>query len=110
MHDDAPRAIGPHDLGGQPAGPVDTHEHAATFWEKRVDALIYLMFEKKLFADTAELRLGIESLTPEDYDRLGYYERWAASAARALVARGLLTQAEIEARAAQIAARLGKRP
>jgi len=110
MRDGSPTPIGPHDLGGQPAGPVDTHEHAATFWEKRVDALVYLMFEKKLFLDTAELRLGIESLTPEDYEKLGYYERWAASAARALVARGLLTRAEIDARAAAIAARHGKRP
>jgi hypothetical protein len=108
MHDEAPSPIGPHDLGGRAAGPVDTHGHAATFWEKKVDALVYLMFEKKLFSDTAVLRLGIESLKPEDYETMGYYERWAASAARALVARGLLTQAEIDARAAAIAARRGK--
>ena len=29
-----------HDMGGQPAGPVDTAEHHNALWEKRVDALL----------------------------------------------------------------------
>ena len=33
----------------------------------------------------------------------GYYERWLASLERVLIARGLLTEAELEARAAAIA-------
>ena len=30
---------GPHDVGGLPEGPVETHAHDMTFWEKQIDAV-----------------------------------------------------------------------
>jgi hypothetical protein len=106
MHD-APRHNGPHDLGGIPAGAVDRAEHELTFWEQRVDALVYLMTDPKrgLFPDFSPMRRQIECLTPEDYTRLSYYERWAAALKGALVELGLLTEAEIAAKMAEIKAR-----
>ncbi len=96
----------PHDVGGLPGGPIDIREHEPTFWEQRIDALLVLLGDKKRrILDTAELRRGIESLGPEAYDTLSYYERWAASIATILVEKGIVTQGELDRRAAEIRAR-----
>ena len=94
----------PHDVGGLPGGPIDPSEHDTAYWEWQVDAMVRLLLKKGLLVDFAELRDGIESLTPEDYERLGYYERWAASVARTLVRKGVVTQAELDARVAALQA------
>ena len=94
-----------HDLGGLPAGPVDRSEHETVFWEKRIDAIMTLLTGKErrvLCVD--ELRRGIESLGPEAYDKLDYYERWIASIAGTLVEKGVLTQEEIDARIEELRA------
>jgi hypothetical protein len=91
-------SIGPHDLGGSPAGAVERAEHDVGYWERLVDAMVILMFRKGLFSDAAQLRLGIESLGPDVYEKLSYYERWAASAAHQALARGAVTEKELEAR------------
>jgi hypothetical protein len=57
-----------------------------------------------------ELRRGIESLAPDAYDRLSYYERWIASIAKVLVEKGVFSQAELDARVAEIAARQRETP
>ena len=88
----------PHDLGGSPAGPVDRAAHEISFWEQRIDAMVSLMRTKGVITDWAELRAGIEALTPEEYERLGYYERWAVSAAEIAVRRKLVTREELDAR------------
>lgn len=99
-----PRGV--HDIGGLPGGPIDRDEHAPTFWEQRIDALMVLLGDKKRrILDTAELRRGIESLGPEAYDTLSYYERWAASIATILIEKGVVTQGELDRRAAEIRAR-----
>jgi hypothetical protein len=96
----------PHDLGGLPGGPVDTDEHETTFWEQRVDALMTLLADgKRKYLDTAELRRGIESLGPEAYSSLSYYERWAASIAVIVVEKGVVTQEELDRRIDEIRAR-----
>ena len=64
----------------------------------RSNAMVILMFRKGLFSDAAQLRLGIESLGPDVYEKLSYYERWAASAAHQALARGVVTAEELEAR------------
>lgn len=97
MSDDGKRG-GPHDLGGLPGGPVDRDEADIAYWERRVEAALYLAYRKGLLQDTAELRVGIESLGESVYEKLSYYERWAASLASRLVARGVLDQATIDAR------------
>ena len=96
---------GPHDVGGLPAGPVDRSEHDTAHWEWQVDAMIRLALQKGLLSDFAELRDGIERLTPEDYENLSYYERWAKSLGWVLVDKGVVSEAELAERAEAIRAR-----
>jgi len=93
---------GPHDVGGQAGGPVDLSEHDYAHWEWQIDAMVRLALKKGLISDFAELRDGIEQLTPADYDRLNYYERWAKALAATLVARGVVSEADLAARVAAI--------
>lgn len=109
MSDEQPAPGGPHDIGGRvPAGPaatIDRAEHDLAHWERRIDAVVFMLFQKGVYGDTAQLRVGIESLGPEAYKRMSYYERWAASAARICVEKGLVTKEELEARIAALRAR-----
>lgn len=95
---------GYHDIGGLDAGPIDKSQHDYQLWEKRVDALLVLLSQKG-FITTDELRLGIESLGADVYERLTYYERWIASVTRALVDRGVITTDELGRRMAAVADR-----
>ena len=105
MPDDRPPPIGPHDLGGLPGGDIDRGEHDAAFWERQVDAMVMLMFRKDAMIDAAQLRRGIEALHSDVYEKLSYYERWAASAASNAIERGLVTREELDARIAEVAVR-----
>ena len=96
-----------HDMGGEPAGPVVIAEHDYSPWEKRIDAIMSLLVQQKNLLRVDELRRGIEALAPDAYDSLTYYERWIASIAANLVEKGVLDQAELDARCAEIAARDG---
>ena len=102
-------AIGPHDLGGlllsEGEKTIDRQEHDFAYWERLVDGLIYVLGERGCPADTAALRRGIESLGPEDYVRLSYYERWAHSAATWCKELGLVTQEELDSKMEEIRAR-----
>ena len=98
----------PHDIGGLPGGPVDTEPHAPTFWEKQVDAVnVLLSDDKRRIMSRDERRLAIESLGEEVYRTLGYYERWTAAVTRLLLQKGILSQDEIDAKIAEIRARMG---
>jgi len=98
---------GPHDVGGTPAGPVDTDPHKMTFWEKQIDAIHTLLGDDKRRITTRdENRYAIESLGHDAYARLTYYERWTAAMAAQLVRKGVLTQDEIDAKVAEIKQRL----
>lgn len=101
----ASKPAGPHDVGGQPAGPIEFGERDNTWWEWQVDAMVRLALKKGLITDFAELRDGIERLEPADYEKLGYYERWAKSLAYTLVDKGIVSADELDARVAEIAAR-----
>ena len=87
-----------HDVGGLPDGPIDRSEHELTFWEWRIDAMIRLMFKAGILVDFAELRRAIEDMPADTYGELSYYERWSKAAAALLVEKGVLSQAEIDAR------------
>lgn len=98
----------PHDLGGvEPDAslPIDRAEHALSDFDKSVDALLYLLSapERRLMT-VDELRRGIEALSPEDYRRLAYYEKWISSIAAILVEKGVLDRAAIDARIAALRA------
>ncbi len=98
-------AWGPHDVGGQEAGPIDLSEHDTAHWEWQIDAMVRLALRKGLISDFAELRDGIERLTPDDYENLTYFERWARALATTLVSRGVVTEAAIAEKAQLIRAR-----
>jgi hypothetical protein len=95
---------GYHDIGGLSLGAIDRAEHDYALWEKRVDAMLVLL-TKKGHITTDELRLGIETLGADAYERLSYYERWIASITRALVDRGVITTDELGRRMAAISRR-----
>jgi hypothetical protein len=92
-----------HDMGGLPAGAVERDEHDPSFAERRVDALMMLLMSpaNNLF-NVDEMRRTIESLPPEVYQRHDYYERWLMTIERLLVEKGVLEQAEIDARVADL--------
>jgi hypothetical protein len=90
---------GPHDIGGQKGGPIDLSEHDTAHWEWQIDAMVRLALKKGLISDFAELRDGIERLTPDDYENLTYFERWAKALATTLVSRGVITESELAAKA-----------
>ena len=97
----SPRAY--HDMGGLKAGKVKPSEHDFSLWEKRVDAMMVLLSGKKRkLMNTDMLRRGIESLPPDAYDRMSYYERWIHSIATMMLERGVVTRAELDARIARL--------
>lgn len=83
-----------HDMGGQPAGPLDLREHDLEPWEKKVDAIVRLLLAKRLMT-LDEMRRSIEDLGPGAYDELGYFERWITATANILLAKGVLEVREI---------------
>lgn len=98
---------GPHDIGGTPAGPIETQPHELTFWEKQIDALHTLISDdKRRIAVRDENRRYIESLGDDVYNTLTYYERWTAAMCRQLVDKGVLTQDEVDAKVAEVRKRL----
>ncbi len=87
-----------HDMGGEPAGKLEPTEHDYDDWERRVDAMCVLLWgikggPRRMTVD--EHRKNIESLPPEAYQRMSYYERWVWSLAQCLIQRGILTTAEL---------------
>lgn len=97
---------GPHDVGGQPAGPVETQPHDATFWEKQIDALHTLVGDdKRRITVRDENRRYVELLGDDVYNTLTYYERWTAAMCRQLIDKGVLTQDEVDAKVAEICQR-----
>jgi hypothetical protein len=94
---------GHHDMGGLPAGKVKYEEHDYAEWERRVDALSVLMGSRGITVD--QRRRNIEAIPPEDYDRMGYYERWVVALAQSLIQRGTITTAELASKLAEVESR-----
>ena len=96
---------GVHDLGGQPAGPVDLADHERTFFDQRVDAMMRLLAHPVHGHYTVDaMRRAIESLPRDAYFGLGYYERWLRAIRLLAVERGLLTEDELSRRLAALQA------
>ena len=94
---DVPRAH--HDLGGVSkflCEPVDVEPHALTDFDKEVDALRGILGAKRVMT-VDELRRGIEAIPEADYHRLSYYRRWIRSITDNLLAKGVITEAELRA-------------
>jgi nitrile hydratase len=84
-------------------GPVEAEEGEPVFhepWEGRTFGLAMVTLVNGL--TTGSGRHAIESIPPAEYLASSYYERWAASLEARLIAKGTLTRAEIDARAATV--------
>ena len=52
-----------HDMGGLLAGPIEATEHDYALWEKRVDAILTLLWDKGLMT-VDEMRRNVEKSGP----------------------------------------------
>ena len=94
-----------HDMGGLPADRVEPTEHDYAEWERRVDAMRVLLGgtlggKRRMTVD--ELRKNIESLGPDAYDRMTYYERWVTALTQTMLQRGLITTSDLTRKMAEI--------
>lgn len=91
-----------HDRGGWPDDtPIDRSEHQYSDWERRVDAVHQVLGQQGI-RTTDEMRRAIESLPPERYEALSYYEKWTAALEILLIEKGILNADEIDAKAAEL--------
>lgn len=89
---------GVHDRGGWATqAPIDRSEHELADWELLTDALVGVLGHAGLM-NVDELRRGIESMPPEEYERASYYERWLFSIETVLTEKGVLAAGELDAR------------
>lgn len=88
-----------HDIGGVSrfmCDPVDPSPHTLTEFDKQVDALRQILGMKQVMS-VDELRRGVEAIPEAEYHRLSYYQRWIRSIADNLLARGVISEAELRA-------------
>jgi nitrile hydratase subunit beta len=79
-----------HDRGGWPTvEPIDREEHELADWEVLMDAVVGVLASRGVM-NVDELRRGIESMPPEEYERASYYERWLYSVETILEEKGVL--------------------
>lgn len=95
----------PHDLGGQPAGPVARSEHEAEPWQNLVTAIMYLLRDQCHLVRTDEMRRAIEDMPPGDYRRLEYFEKWAVGVSALVVEKGLVSREELDRRLSALKAK-----
>lgn len=92
-----------HDVGGLPAGPIDRQEHRFNSFERHIDALCLMMCSppvKKVAVE--ELRRAKEEMFDGPFMKANYYQRWAIGLRAVLVEKGVLREAEIDARIAAL--------
>jgi nitrile hydratase subunit beta len=79
-----------HDRGGwATAESIDREEHELADWEVLMDAVVGVLGARGVM-NVDELRRGIESMPPEEYERASYYERWLYSVESILEEKGVL--------------------
>ncbi len=96
---DKPVNKGPHDMGGEAAGPIDTTDQGMLFWEKQANALRSVLSRADI-VKVDELRRAAEGL--EQYGKLAYFEVTTSALRVLLLEKGLVTEAELEAKMAEI--------
>ena len=97
---DKPINKGPHDIGGETAGPIDTTDHGMKFWEKQANALRSTLSRAGL-VKVDELRRAAESLG-EEYRKLAYFEVTTSALRTLLLEKGLITESELKAKMAEV--------
>lgn len=87
-----------HDMGGRFGdGPVVPEEEGVVFhadWHPRALAITVAMGPLGQW-NLDMSRHARESLSPKDYSRFSYYEKWLSGLANLLVKKGVVTQAEL---------------
>ncbi len=92
-----------HDRGGWPTEEsINRTEHQVMDWELHIDGLRQVLIQKGIMGSIDELRRAIESLEPQKYESLRYYERWVEAVELLLVEKGVLTKEEIETKVEDI--------
>ena len=97
-----------HDVGGLDFGAIDRTEHDLALWEKRVDAMMILLYSKKGLWTVDAMRRTIEDYGEQTYDKTEYYEKWMRAMRNLLVEQEVLAKAEIDAKMAEVAERQRK--
>jgi hypothetical protein len=100
---DTPLNKGPQDIGGEPAGPIDTHDRGMKHWERQANALRSVVNMKKITC-TDELRRAAEELG-DKYKGLQYFEITTSAMRTVLLEKGYFTEQELGAKMAEIRAR-----
>jgi hypothetical protein len=95
-----PHTRGPHDIGGEAAGPIDTTDHGMKFWEKQANALRSTLSRAGI-TTVDELRRAAESLGDE-YKKLAYFEITTSALRTVLLEKGYFTERELEDKMAEI--------
>ena len=97
----------PNDVGGLPAGPIGPRGHEPEQWEFLLTALVSTVGPAKAkLIRTDEFRRSREDLEPDFYNSLTYFKLWTQGFINLLEEKGVLTRAEVDARAAAIRDRL----
>ena len=86
-----------HDRGGRPTDePIDRSEHELADWEVLMDSIVGTLGATGLM-NTDELRRGIESMPPDEYEHASYYKRWLYSVETVLTEKGIVAPGELDA-------------
>ena len=89
-----------HDMGGMDGfGPVEPEENEPVFhetWEGRMFALFGGGALGPWRRGFPWFRWTLETIPPEEYLRMSYYERWYAALTSSLLGAGLVTEQELE--------------
>ncbi len=88
-----------HDMGGIPrflCEPIDKASHGLTEFDRTVDAIRGVLGAKGTMS-VDELRRAIEAIPEADYLALSYYERWLRAITAHLLAKSVITDAELSA-------------
>jgi Nitrile hydratase beta subunit len=93
-----------HDVGGLDFGAIDRHEHDLAQWEKRVDAMMILLYARKGAFKVDGMRRVIEDYGQQAYDNTTYYEKWVRALRNLMVEQQVLSAEQIEAKIAAVTA------
>ena len=96
-----------HDRGGWPTDePIDREAREWADWERMTQSLVAVLRAKGIM-NVDQMRRGIESMDPSEYESATYFERWSATIETRLVEAGVLTTEEIDERTQELRDRWG---
>ncbi|MFD4368904.1 hypothetical protein [Rhodococcus sp. NPDC058521] len=94
-----------HDVGGQPALPVEYKEKVEETWEMNTYVTCECLGWRGVW-NSEERRRAENDLGATLYFGLPYYARWITVAAKTLVAKGFITPDELSAKLDDVRARM----